>query len=180
MKSRGRRQEVTSHLRLHVIRPLARRPWLISTEHALAMARAPTEKVEIVTRAEPPDGPISVEPKLDEHLGAKVSVSLRYFQKSPECFSEWAKNDLKGFTKIIELLRQQTSNQVKSRGKNGSPACRSHSGDVKTKGFERPSEISQDIAFHELYATNKARLHGFFIGEVFFLVWLDRNHRAFP
>lgn len=124
--------------------------------------------------------PIRVEipQELAEHFGPNVSISLRYYQKKPECWSDWAK-ELKGFTKVIGLLREQTSDQVKGRGSGGSPVCKPHTGEVKTKGFNRPAEISEDIPLYELYATNKARLHGFFIRDVFFLVWLDRNHRAF-
>jgi hypothetical protein len=40
--------------------------------------------------------------------------------------------------------------------------------------------VSEDIPFYELHVHSKARVHGFFVESVFFLVWLDRNHRAFP
>lgn len=141
----------------------------------------PDQKIEIITGAHV-GGIVKVEiaSELVSHLANKVSISLRYYQKKPECWSEWNDRELKSFTKVVVQLRDQTSDEIKGRGTRGSPACRMHVGEVKTAGFVRPPEISPDISFHELKVTDKARLHGFFLGEVFFLVWLDRNHRAFP
>ena len=40
--------------------------------------------------------------------------------------------------------------------------------------------ISEDVAWFGLRVTQKARVHGFRAGAAFFLVFLDRNHDAFP
>jgi len=47
--------------------------------------------------------------------------------------------------------------------------------------FKRPQDISEDIKFYEIKVdpSNKARIHGFFVQGVFFLVWLDRGHNCF-
>lgn len=134
---------------------------------------------EIVTGKESPvDVLVDLLPELKTHLGANVSISLLYYQKKPECWSDWRTQELKGFSKVIEQLRIQTADQLRGRGSAGSPKCKPHKGEVATSGFVRPN-ISEDISFYEIHVTDKARVHGFFIGPVFFLVWLDRNHRAF-
>jgi hypothetical protein len=130
--------------------------------------------------AEPEAEAVIVGMALTTHFGGQnVSISLKYYQKKPECWSEWNKPDLKGFTKLIELLRAQSGPQLRGRGSGGTPPCKSHSGKPST-GFNRPSDISEDIQFYEFYVTHTARVHGFFVDPVFFLVWLDRSHRAFP
>jgi hypothetical protein len=66
--------------------------------------------------------------------------------------------------------------QVKSNTK----LCHSHRGPPKAKRFTRPDDISEDVLFYGLRVTDKARVHGFFVDSVFFLVWLDRKHECFP
>jgi len=119
-------------------------------------------------------------PLLDHFKTSSVSISLKYYNSRSECWSDWQKADLKGFTKIIEMLSQQSVQQLKSRGANGTPKCRMHKGPSKTPGYKRPTTISEDIDLYEIGVTNQARIHGFFAGTVFFLVWLDRRHRVFP
>ena len=48
--------------------------------------------------------------------------------------------------------------------------------------FRRPNGISEDIQFHELKvdASNKARIHGFFVGSVFFLGLVGPRTRVLP
>jgi hypothetical protein len=60
--------------------------------------------------------------------------------------------------------------------------CVAHKGPPGAGRFQRPGNISEDILFHEIKVdpSNKARIHGFFAGSVFFLVWLDRSHDCFP
>ncbi len=139
-------------------------------------------EAEIVSGAdEPQPETVIVGAALAPHFKEQnVSISLKYYQKKPECWSDWDSKDLKGFTKIIELLRQQSGPQLRGKGAAGSPVCKSHNGHPKGTGFNRPTDVSDDIQFYEFYVTSKARMHGFFVDPVFFLVWLDRNHKAFP
>ena len=66
-----------------------------------------------------PDGEaVVVGKELAAHFkGQNVSISLQYYQKKPECWSDWVVKDLKGFTKVIELLRQQSGPQLRTRGR---------------------------------------------------------------
>jgi hypothetical protein len=135
---------------------------------------------EIVT-GDAGDEPPVVDADLITHFRAPhVSISLKYYQQKAECWSDWQRNDLKGFSKIIGQLRQQTANELKGRGDGGSPPCKNHKGSPRGSGFVRPKDVSEDIQFYELHVHQKARVHGFFVESVFFLVWLDRGHRVFP
>ena len=43
-----------------------------------------------------------------------ASVSLRYYQKSCECFSDWVKHELKKFSQTIDKMRNQSVDSLKS------------------------------------------------------------------
>jgi hypothetical protein len=136
---------------------------------------------EIVTGDVAEPTTLVVAPGLLSHFPASgVSISLRYYQQRAECWSDWQQRDLKGFSKIIDLLRQQTVKELQGRGEGGTPACKDHKAPCKVAGFVRPKDVSEDMQFYEIHVHGKARLHGFFVESVFFLVWLDRSHRAFP
>ena len=108
-------------------------------------------------------------------LAAGVSISLKYYDSSCECFSKWQQQELKGFSALINKIAQLAVNQLKS----GTKYCDMHDGLSKLKRFQRPDNISPDIPLYELKVTEKARIHGFFIESVFFLLWLDREHACF-
>ncbi|HEY5064328.1 MAG TPA: hypothetical protein VIJ04_05785 [Xanthobacteraceae bacterium] len=116
---------------------------------------------------------------LSRHFNAQsVSISLKYYMKSCECFSEWQNRDLKKFSSIIEKIGGYTPELLQGTYN----LCVAHKGPPAAPRFRRPDNISEDILFHELKvdSSNKARIHGFFAGSVFFLVWLDRSHACFP
>jgi hypothetical protein len=126
-------------------------------------------------------GEVVIDAGLISHFRAPhVSISLKYYQQRAECWSDWQIKDLKGFSKIIEQLRQQTADQLRGRGGSGSPPCKDHKGPPVGSGFVRPKDVSEDKLFYEIYVHDKARVHGFFVDPIFFLVWLDRGHRVFP
>ncbi len=101
----------------------------------------------------------------------KIGVNLRYFQKSHECFSAWIKEDLKAFSGWIEKMAARTESQITSTTKT----CHAHKG--KTKSL--PPEVSPEVKMYGLDVGAKARVHGFFVGSQFYLVWLDRTHAIF-
>lgn len=122
----------------------------------------------------PDSSPPLVNKILHKYLvGENVSISLKYLNIACECFSNWEKEELKSFSNLIEKLKKQTQSQIKTNTKN----CHAHKGSAKQNRFSKPT-ISDDIKFYSLRVNNKARVHGFFIESVFFLVWLDRNHEC--
>ena len=108
----------------------------------------------------------------------KVSVSLRYYQRSCECFSHWTAQELKAFSLMIEKILGYTAAALLGK-KN---LCEMHKGKPGRSRFSYPDGISPDQTFWEIKVdqSNKLRIHGFFVAEVFFLVWLDREHECFP
>ena len=122
--------------------------------------------------------PKILDSKLDKHLSSgKVSISLRYFQRSCECFSDWEAKELEIFAKTIEKVRGYDVSMLK--GKRN--LCEIHKNKPDRGRFSIPDDLSEDLPFYEIKVdqSNKLRIHGPFIGDVFFLVWLDREHECF-
>lgn len=115
---------------------------------------------------------------LKPHLEAgKVSISLRYFHKSCECFSVWTSSELKKFSQTIEKIRGYEPTQLKAK----KSLCEMHKGKPDRERFGKPDDLSPDLPFWEIKVdpSNKLRIHGPFIDDVFFLVWLDREHACY-
>lgn len=107
-------------------------------------------------------------------LDDSVSVSLKYYSDNAECFSQWQQRELKAFSRIIEKLRGLKWSQVQAcQG----ATCHKHHPSKRVSGFSRPKSVSEDLQFYNIHVDSKARIHGFQINSVFYLVWLDRNHR---
>ena len=102
------------------------------------------------------------------HADGKVSVSLKYFDSKFECFSKWQPRDLKQFTAWLGKVREKSKADITSDTK----LCHRHHGEVK----RLPAEISRETFVYGLRITDKARVHGIFSGDTFYLIWLDRNH----
>ena len=125
-----------------------------------------------------PSEPVVSSSDLSTHLSTgKVSISLRYFQRSCECFSKWTAAELKQFSAVIEKVRGYEPAQLKAK-KN---LCEIHKGAPKRDRFSKPSDLAEDLRFWEIKVdqSNKLRIHGPFVGDVFFLVWMDREHDCF-
>src|ERR1700738_688066 len=115
---------------------------------------------------------------LEPHLETgKVSISLRDFHKSCECFSHWTASELKKFSQTIEKIRGYELAQLKGK-KN---LCEMHKGNPDRARFSRPDDLAPDLPFWEIKVdpSNKLRIHGPFVNDVFFLVWLDREHACY-
>lgn len=139
-------------------------------------SNGPTEKLQV-------EEPALVDPvvspdDLEKHFTLEsVSISLKYYSRSCECFSDWDSRDLKKFSATLEKISNYAAEQLQKT----KPLCDSHRGPPSRERFKRPSVISEDVQFFELKVDpgNKARVHGFFVRSVFFLVWLDRKHQCF-
>ena len=116
--------------------------------------------------------------RLAAHLDARsVSVSLRYFRRECECFSAWTGEELKKFSSTLEKIRGYTAELLVTNTK----LCAGHKGPPSEARFAFPSDVSEDQSIFEIKVdpSNKLRMHGFFVGQVFFLIWLDREHACF-
>jgi hypothetical protein len=131
-----------------------------------------------IKEAEPKLTPLDLE---KNKLGSEfegVSISLKYYREETECFSDWQSGELKKFSAAIKKLGQLDASTLKGH----KPLCEPHKYDPAEQRFSRPAKLSEDLKFFEIKidASNKARIHGVFVGSVFFLVWLDRLHAVYP
>jgi hypothetical protein len=121
---------------------------------------------------------LNVGDDLIRHLAdPHVSISLKYYHKKSECWSDWRERELKDLSNTIDKLRSVSASELK---RGGGPHFDSHKGPPKGPGFKRPKNISEDMQFYEIGLNQRARIHGILVGSVFFLVWLDRGHKVFP
>lgn len=122
--------------------------------------------------------PIDLEKEKISSETEGVSISLKYYREETECFSEWQPGELKKFSAMIAKVGQFTA--MKLRGYK--PLCEPHKYQPAESRFSRPAKLSEDLSFFELKVdhSNKARVHGVFVGSIFFLVWLDRLHAVYP
>lgn len=107
-----------------------------------------------------------------------VSISLKYYRDETECFSDWNSGELKKFSATVKKVRQLSASALMGY----KPLCEPHKHEPSEGRFARPEKLSEDLKFFEIKVdpSNKARVHGVFVGSVFFLVWLDRLHAVYP
>lgn len=116
--------------------------------------------------------------RLAPHLNkGSVSISLRYFRRQCECFSDWEKSELSKFASTLEKLRNYTAEQLKVT----KSLCDRHKGAPDEARFAFPNDVSPEQTLYEIKVdpSNKLRAHGFFVDQVYFLLWLDREHACF-
>lgn len=112
---------------------------------------------------------ISIDANQTQNDDDCVHVNLRYFQPKQECFSDWQIKELKQFSQWVKKMSDRAVADVQG----DTQLCHAHVGKMKAL----PDEISRDAQIYSLKVTGKARVHGFFFGNNFFLIWLDRNHK---
>lgn len=133
------------------------------------MARNRSKNFKIDSNVPASADPINANKLLDAK-DDKVAVNLRYFQSSHECFSAWQKAELKAFSSFVVKLSKRTKQEVTSTTKT----CHAHKGATKPL----PSGVSPEVKLYSLDVGSKVRVHGFFVQNGFFLVWLDREHKV--
>lgn len=106
-------------------------------------------------------------------------VSLKYFDSSYECFSDWTKADLTGFTDLLRKMGHMTWVQIQATG--GRSGTKTGLGCTRLPRNILPasstSNLSEDLLFMELRVNSKARIHGFRMNDAFFLLCLDKDHK---
>lgn len=99
-------------------------------------------------------------------------IALKYYDKSYEDLSEWQREELKELSNKIDLINKLTWSQVK---RNSSLRYKDVSNANKLPVSK--NLLSEDITYCEMRITDKARIFGFRSNSIFFLCWLDRNHK---
>ena len=112
-----------------------------------------------------------------------ISFSLKYLQCSHAKFSFQNQNS-QYLVVLLERLRDLSSLSVQEITSNRSSALRCHPidwEDTTEDGFGIPGEEQLvDTPYQFSLSANKhGRVHGFFIDEVFYIVWLDPDHKLY-
>ncbi len=112
-------------------------------------------------------------------------VALKYYDPAPQCFSNWAKDELEAFSGFVQKLSRMTWDQIHKSG--GAPGNKAGLGYTLHKDnsllpakAKTLNTVSEDTNYFELRVTKKARVHGFRAKSTFFLVLLDKDHELFP
>jgi hypothetical protein len=133
----------------------------------------------------PKDGASGIKPtKLKPPIG--ISFSFKYFNNSHAKFSYLGKDDNYWITLIVRLkdLSGLTAQELR-QGRNRALRCHPidwESDKVSENCFGIPEEeqlVDTPYQF-SLTSNEHGRVHGFFIEDVFYVVWLDPDHQLYP
>jgi hypothetical protein len=113
-----------------------------------------------------------------------ISFSFKYYQDGHEWFHCREKGASYLLT-LLDRLKSLSGLSVRELLTNRSSALRCHPIDwdgTSEAGFGLPNEeqlVDTPYQF-SLSANEHGRVHGFFIDEVFYIVWLDPDHLLYP
>jgi hypothetical protein len=112
-----------------------------------------------------------------------ISFSFKYFQENHDKFSVQPKG-ASYWISLVQRLKALSSLSAEEILLNRSQALRCHPirwNDTTESGFGIPNEsLLVDTPYQFSLSSNAhGRVHGFFIDEVFHIVWLDPEHRLY-
>lgn len=116
------------------------------------------------------------------NLDSNCIFSLKYLQSNDNDFVV-EHNDARYYHKIIERLQALSTTPVSVLMSDRSPSLRCHpidwSADNVSRdafGIPREEEICDKPYQIVISANEYGRIHGFFTGDIFNIVWFDREH----
>jgi len=133
-----------------------------------------------VSKKKPQSKIVPSQGKVPETLG----FSFKYLQTQNEKFSI-CDHDPNYFTAFLERLRDLSTLTAQEIKMNRSQSLRCHPikwrETTEPNGFGIPNEKELvTIPYQFSLSTNEhGRVHGFFIEDVFYIVWLDPNHNLY-
>jgi hypothetical protein len=131
----------------------------------------------------PKDGASGIKPtKLKPPQG--ISFSFKYYQEGHSKFSCTEKEVIYWLT-LLERLKALSSLTAQELLVNRSSSLRCHPikwEDTSENGFGLPNEEQLvDTPYQFSLSSNEhGRVHGFFIDDIFYIVWLDPDHLLYP
>ncbi len=138
------------------------------------MPKKKIKKTEVVK-----DGTSGIRPtKLKPPQG--ISFSFKYYQDNHNKFSCSQKEAIYWLT-LVDRLKALSSLTAQELLVNRSSTLRCHPikwEDTSERAFGLPNEEQLvDIPYQFSISSNEhGRVHGFFLDEIFYIVWLDPNH----
>ena len=109
-----------------------------------------------------------------------ISFSFKYLETDHHKF-KWVDREISYLMTLLERLKSVSSLTTIEMIQNGSHALRCHAidwSDTSEQCFGIPCEeqlVDKPYQF-SLSSNAHGRVHGFFIDEIFYIVWLDPNH----
>ena len=116
---------------------------------------------------------------------SKLSFSFRYMDRQHNKFS-YSEREAGYFCKVLERLSVLCDKTVLEVQAERSSALRAHPIEwdhtSEPTGFSHLNEQLRESRPYQFSISSNAhgRVHGFFIDHVFYVVWLDPDHRLYP
>lgn len=126
------------------------------------------------------DGPIK---KAAPHDG-RVTFSFALFDgvETEVCAEQFPTGYTRKLMERMQAISQMSAREFREAGRS----LRSHTHEwgqtSRPAGFERLNEQLKDYPGWQfcLSANEHGRVHGIMIGDVFYVIWLDVNHKLYP
>jgi len=113
-----------------------------------------------------------------------ISFSFMFFQNKHEKFN-YCDREISYWITFLDRLKNLSSLTALEMMNNRSSALRCHPIDwtnTSEPGFDIPNEQQLVETPYQFFLPSNAhgRVHGFFLDEVFYIVWLDPEHLLYP
>lgn len=136
-----------------------------------------------IKKTEPKRSSSEIKPSFIKTPPKGVSFSYKYLQTDHPKFSP-AEREPAYLVALLERLRDVSSWASQELMSNRSSALRCHPIDwddttEQCFGFPKEEEIVSTPYQFSLSSNEHGRVHGFFINEIFYIVWLDPDHKLY-
>lgn len=113
-----------------------------------------------------------------------ISFNFRRL-KSEETKFHYTSKDSQYFLKLVDRLKNLCTYSKKELVSNTSKSLRCHKINFSDPGCSEKSfgflgDVDDDAFQVEVSANEHGRIHGYFVGSTFYVVWLDPKHELYP
>ncbi len=128
--------------------------------------------------------PDNLKPTELSQLQKGIAFSYKYLQEEHPKFSI-RQRDIQYLIALLSRLKDLSSLSVQELKGNSSKTLRCHPIDWKDTsensfGIPNEEQLVDGPYQFSLSANKHGRVHGFFIEQVFYIVWLDPEHQLYP
>lgn len=123
--------------------------------------------------------PKSQKTNIDDIKNAKVVFSFEFFDRSTELFN-LGNTCVHWFVSLLDVLKDITSKTYNEFKNNHYSFYDLHPIDWNKTSTRFVFMNEQLEAYQFRLSKSKGRVQGFFIDNVFYIVWLDRHHNLYP
>lgn len=120
--------------------------------------------------------------KIDEFKNEKLIFSFRFFSRNHDLFN-LGDTEASWFISLIDHLKEisdLTRNELVVERRNHYD-CHPHDWDKTEVVYDFDKDFLNQVECTQFrLASSKGRVHGFIVGNHFYVVWLDRHHNLYP